>query len=446
MSLPHPLRTLLPAAALACAFVPAHAIDLSEAWRAALANDANIRAARAAADARRERLPQSRAQLLPNISASVSRNLNWLHSRQPALGRVLEDSERYTSASDTVQLRQPIFRMALWADYRQAHAIVDEANANLEREHQNLVAKVGGAYLEALLAADQLQLVDAQKAAYRTQLAAAQQRLAGGAGTRTDIDEAQARLDLALAQELELRQALDLARRELQVLVEQPLGELARLDTAAMKLVAPQPDRLDEWTARAEANSPEIRALTAQREAARFEIDKARAGHYPTVDGIVQISRSDSDNPTRIDSQFDNKSVGLQVNIPIYSGGYVQSQIRQANADWLRIGEALEATRRDLGVRIHREFRGVTEGVAKVRALEQAVRSAEQLVKSSRMSFRAGARTLVDVLNAEQQFATAQRDLAQARYVYLVSRVRLNALAGGERSAVLDEINAWLKP
>jgi protease secretion system outer membrane protein len=440
------LTRLAAAVALAGGVLPAGAIDLSEAWRAALANDATIRAARAAADARRERLPQARSQLLPSVQASINRNRNDLESTQPFLEREVTNRERYTSSNDTLQIRQPLFRMALWADYKQAQAIVEEANAVLEREHQNLVVKVGGAYLEALLAQDQLALIDAQKTAYRTQLAAARQRLEAGAGTRTDIDEAQARLDIALAQELEIRQALDLARRELQVLVEQPLGELARLDPAAMKLAQPDPDRVEDWTARAEQQSPEIHALAAQREAARRELDNARAGHFPTVDAVAQLSRSDSDNPARVGSTFENKSIGVQVNVPIYSGGLVNSQIRQARAELERIEQALEATRRDLGVRVHREFRGVTEGVLKVRALEQAVRSAETLVDSSRRSFQAGARTLVDVLNAEQQYATARRDLAQARYVYLNSRVRLQALAGGEKAAVLDEINGWLKP
>ena len=104
----------------------------------------------------------------------------------------------------------------------------------------------------------------------------------------------------------------------------------------------------------------------------------------------------------------------------------------------------LEATRRDLGLRLHREYRGVTEGVAKVGALEQAVRSAEQLVKSTRRSFEAGSRTLVDILNAEQQLQSTRRDLAQARYLYLISRVRLQALAGGDKEAVITELNGWL--
>jgi outer membrane protein TolC len=251
-------------------------------------------------------------------------------------------------------------------------------------------------------------------------------------------------VDFTVAQELELRQAVDLTRRQLQVLVDQPVGRLSTLDPAKLKLARPTPDSVEEWTLRAEESSPEIAALKAQREAAQWEIEKAKAGHHPTLDAVAQWSRANSDNINRINSQYETKSVGVQLNVPIFSGGYVSSVVRQAVADLERVDQALEAARRDLGVRVHREYRGVTEGVLKVQALEQAVRSAEQVVISSRRSFEAGMRTLVDILNAEQQLATARRDLSQARYVYLISRVRLHALAGGDHTAVLDEINGWL--
>jgi outer membrane protein TolC len=175
-------------------------------------------------------------------------------------------------------------------------------------------------------------------------------------------------------------------------------------------------------------------------------VEKQRAGHYPTLDAVAQLSRNANDSINTINSHYQSKAIGLQLNVPLFAGGYVNSTVRQALADLERTQQVLEATRRDLGVRIHREYRGVTEGVLKVRALEQAVRSAQQVVVSSRRSFEAGSRTLVDVLNAEQQQASALRDLSQSRYVYLVSRVRLMALSGGAPSSVLDEINGWLNP
>jgi len=423
----------------------AWSLDLSQAYGEALVQDSTIRAVRAATDARRERLPQARAQLLPSVSASVSRYRNSLERTSPdGSGQLVTANLRYTSSSEALTLRQPLFRMQLLADYRQAKAQVDDAEATLERETQNVGVRVSGAYFEALLAEEHLALVLAQKTAYTTQFDAAQKRFSAGLGTRTDIDEARAALDLNVAQELEARQNLDFTRRQIQSLVNRPIDRLAPLDSSRMRLVPPVPDRLEAWVEQAEANSPELQSLAAQVEAARYEVDKAQAGHYPTLDAVAQWSRNDSDTITSIKTRYTNRSIGLQLNIPLYAGGYVSSTVRQALAGQQRAEEALEAMRRDLGVRLHREFRGVTEGVLRVRALEQAVRSAEQVAISNSRSYEAGSRTLPDVLNAEQLKVSAQRDLAQARFVYMLSRVRLQALAGGPKTEVIDEINGWL--
>jgi TolC family type I secretion outer membrane protein len=435
------------AAVLACISLPAWPLDLSQAYQAALEQDATIRAARAAADARRERLPQARAQLLPNISASVTRFKNNLDRTAPnLLGQPVASEQDYFSATQAVTLRQPIYRKYQFADYRQAQAQVEEANATLERNVQSVGVRVSGAYFEALLTEEQLALVLAQKTAYTTQLDAARKRLRAGAGTRTDIDEAQAALDLNTAQELEARQNVDFTRRQLQALVNQPINRLAGLDPQKLELRAPEPNRVEDWTLLAEQNSPEIQSLKAQLEAARQEIEKAKAGHYPTLDAIVQWSRNENDSVTTVNTRYTNRSIGLQLSVPIFSGGYASSLVRQALAEQERIQETLEALRRDLGVRVHREFRGITEGLLKVKALEQAVRSAEQVAVSNRRAYEAGSRTLVDTLNAEQLRVAALRDLAQARYVYLMSRVRLQSLAGGPKRETIDEINSYLNP
>jgi outer membrane protein/protease secretion system outer membrane protein len=146
-----------------------------------------------------------------------------------------------------------------------------------------------------------------------------------------------------------------------------------------------------------------------------------------------------------VNSRFENKTIGLQLNIPLYSGGYVNSTIRQAVAEQTRVEESLEALRRDLGVRVHKEYRGVSEGVMRVKALEQAARSAEQMMKSTQMSLSAGSRTQLDVLNAQQQFTLALRDLAQARLVYLLSRVRLASLVGDDAMVSVEQVNGSLR-
>lgn len=421
------------------------ALDFKQVYQAALEQDATIRASRAAADSGRERLPQARAGLLPQVSASAGRNFNSLDTTSPnILGELGTINDRYFSDNKSLQLRQPLVNMQRWLQFEQAKSMVAETEATLDRDLQNLVVRVAGAYFEYLMSDEQLELVLAQKKMYTSLVDAAKKGIAAGSGTRTDIDDAQARLDMASAQELEARQNQDQTRRQLEVLINQPVASVAKLNVPALKLVGPVPASLDEWTSRAEKNSPEIKAMQARLEAARREVSKSQAGHLPTLDAVAQWSNSGSENITRINSRYENKSIGLQLNVPLFSGGYVNSTIRQAVAEQTRAEETLEALRRDLGVRVHKEFRGVSEGVMRVRALEQAVRSADQMMKSTQMSFKAGSRTQLDVLNAQQQYTMALRDLAQARFVYLMSKVKLASLAGDDAVASVDDVNGSL--
>ena len=421
------------------------ALDFKQVYQAALEQDATIRASRAAADSGRERLPQARAGLMPQVSASAGRNFNSLDTTSPnILGELGTINDRYFSDNKSLQLRQPLVNMQRWLQFEQAKSMVAETEATLDRDLQNLVVRVAGAYFEYLMSDEQLELVLAQKKMYTSLVDAAKKGIAAGSGTRTDIDDAQARLDMASAQELEARQNQDQTRRQLEVLINQPVASVAKLNVPALKLVGPVPASLDEWTSRAEKNSPEIKAMQARLEAARREVSKSQAGHLPTLDAVAQWSNSGSENITRINSRYENKSIGLQLNVPLFSGGYVNSTIRQAVAEQTRAEETLEALRRDLGVRVHKEFRGVSEGVMRVRALEQAVRSADQMMKSTQMSFKAGSRTQLDVLNAQQQYTMALRDLAQARFVYLMSKVKLASLAGDDAVASVDDVNGSL--
>ncbi len=423
---------------------PAWSIDLLQAYETALTQDATVKAARAAADAGRERLPQARAQLLPSLSLSGARFENNLNRSQPNnLGVPTTFKDTYLSDNGTLTLRQPLFRKPQWDAYEQAKYVVADVDAVLERELKNLGIRVASAYLDALMAKDQLELVLVQKTFMTTALDVARKGFAAGTGTRTDIDEAQARLDMTLAQEVEARQHLDFTRRQLEVVITRPVDKLEPLNVGKMPLMPPTPASLDDWIARAETANPEILSLKARVEAARMEVKKAQGGHYPTVDAVAQYIYSSAENVNTPNSSYTNKTIGVQVTMPLYAGGYVNSTVRQALAQQTQAEEVLEAARLDLGVRVHKEFRGVTEGVARVKALELAVKSAEQLLLSSRKSFQAGSRTLSDVLNAEQQRQLSLRDLAQARYVYLISRIRLLALAGAGAREGIEETNAW---
>lgn len=444
---------LLIKTALACALATAalaswaqtSVMDLKQVYQASLEQDATVRASRAAAESGRERVPQALAGLLPQVSASAGRNNNNLDTTAPnILGAPVTTNDRYMSDNHTVQLRQPLMNMQRWLQFKQAQSLVEETEANLDRELQNLVVRVAGAYFETLMADEQFELVQTQIKTYTALVDASQKALAAGSGTRTDIDDALSRLDMAKAQELEARQNQDLTRRQLQLLVNQPVNKIAKLNVAALQLKSPEPPNLDEWTRKAEQASPEVKALQARLEAARREVSKAQAGHFPTLDAVAQWSNSGSENITRINSRYENKTIGLQLNIPIYAGGYVNSTIRQAVSEQSRAEETLEALRRDLGVRVHKEYRGVSEGVMRVKALEQAARSAEQMLRSTQMSQKAGSRTQLDVLNAQQQYTLALRDLAQARMVYLLSKVRLASLVGDDALVSIEQVNASL--
>lgn len=425
------LRTTCLASVLFLAASAAGSMTLLEAYQSALEQDANIRSSRAALDAGRERLPQARAQLLPSIQANVGRTYNDLDTTAPnILGAASTTNSTYYSFGKTVSLRQPLFSPQRYFQYEQAKDQVAEAEATHQRDLQELGVRVAGAYMEALLTEEQLQLVLAQKRQYTTMVDAATKALAAGTGTRTDVDDAQARLDMALALELEVRQSKDYTLRQLEVMVNQPVSRLHALSLSGLASLPTDLPPLSVWLEQALSGSPEIQALTARAAAADKEISKAKSGHAPQVEGVVQWSDSGNENVTRLNSRFVNKSMGVQLVVPIFQGGGVSAQVRQAVAEKTRIEEALEATRRDLGLRVHKEHRGVTEGVLKIRALEQAVRSAEQLVKSTTKSRQAGVRTTLDVLNAEQQLAQASRDLVQVRYMYLMARLRLASLTG----------------
>lgn len=433
------LGVTLLVAALATA-PAAHGMDLLESYRLALHNDAQFQVSKADNRARQEVLSQATAQLLPNVSANGFRAKASTDTRRDRFS----GHDDYYSSSYALKLTQPIYRKYNFAQYAGAKAQVRSADASLDSDRQDLVRRLAEAYFNALLAGEQLALVLAQKDAYAAQLEAAEHALRAGVGTRTDIDDARARYDLIVAQELEARQNTEFTRRELQVLVDRPVEDLAALVPARMTLQPPTPTGLEEWFTRGEETNPELRALRANIDAAQQEVEKARAGHYPTLDLFAQRSKSQSESNTSINTRYFTNQVGIQFNLPLFAGGYVNSQVRQAAANLDKFRDQYEARRREVRLNIRKEFQNVAEGVLKVKALEQAERSAEQAVYSNSKGFEAGTRTRLDILNAEQQRMNTRRDLAKARYDYIVARIRLFSLAGGTGEEELAAVNAWL--
>ena len=447
---PHPVSSIWLGALLALAgacvpFEAAQALDLRQAYEAAITADARLNAARATADAAAERLPQARSQLLPNIAFSGSRAENLLDTTRPnpLTGNKFTTTERYPSTNAVLNLRQALFRRQQTLAVDQAEYLVDDARQTLNLEIQNTGVRLSSAYFDALLATDQLELIEAQKISTTTGLDAARKALVAGHGTRTDVDQAQTRLDMVLAQEIEARQHVDFTRRQLQNLIGRVPDALAGLDPARLQ-TAKSVASLNDLIAEAAASSPEIRSLKARVEATRVEVAKASAGHYPTLDLVAQVSNSQSDSVTNPFAAYYNRSIGVQLNLPIYSGGYVTSTERQAAAQLQNAQAVLDGAVLDLSLRVEREYRNVTEGAAKIQALGQATRSAAVALDSTRKSYAAGVRTLLDVLNADQELKANERNLIQARYNYITARIRLAALLG-DANPVIEEANGWLR-
>lgn len=447
---PRNLGLRLLAAAAGLALLPAaHALDLLQAYQLAQQHDARLRAARAATDAQRERLPQAQAQLRPQVSFTASRLYNDLtRTSANLLGQPVTLDERYWSQNITLTLRQPLYRPALQAALESAQAQVADAEAVLRAEENNLLARVAAAYFDVLLAQDQLELILVQRRTLQTQADAAQKALVAGTGTRTDIDDIQARLDLLGADELRARQQIDFARRQLEVITGALPSAPRGLDHERLQLAPLQPAELQAWLQRAEDQSPELAALRARRDAAAKELERAAAAHRPTVDALAQITRSASENVTTPSSRYTNRALGVQLNVPLYTGGYIDSTVRQARAELTRAEENLEAARRELAVRVAEQHRLVLEGRQRIEALLRARASATTALRSSEASLRAGVRTVLDVLDAQQRLQLLERDLRSARYQTLLAQLRLLVLVGDDASAVLAAMAhvAWPTP
>ena len=432
------------ALALGGAAPAACAIDLLESYQAALRGNADLLAARAAAEAGREAQAIARAQLLPNASFNFSQYRNDLSTRTPVSGGVVDNQQRYTSRSGALMLRQPLYRPAAWAGYRRSESMVAQAEATLAQAEQDTGLKVAQAYFDLLLAREgQLQL-QTQSQVIGTQLQAAQRALQAGQGIRTDVDDAQARLDLTLAKQVIARDNVAQAVQELQALIHQPFERIRPVHVDSLNLAVPQPDSLEHWWQLGAQRSPTIAALSAEVLNLQADIDRLSAGHQPTLDAVLQRSVTDRDSIYNPNATYHNTQIGLSLNIPIYAGGGISAQVRQAIASREEAQQKLEAEQRRLRNEVRKAFQAVRQGVQKIQALEQAERSAQQALISSERGLAAGSRSRLDILNAQQQLSQSVLELARERLAYLMAQVQLQALTGGLDEAQIQQVNQAL--
>lgn len=428
------------------ALAEAPPLDFAAAYREALANDATFSAAHAALKASQYYVPQARAGLLPVIQLSGSTARNQAENTTPdAFGNAVTRDIDYTSKNHQLSLRQPIWRPALVAQYRQAHAQEAFAEATFKKEWQALVDRLAQAYLGTLQAEQGRELARVQKESLSGQFEQAQRFLAAGEGTRTDVDEAQARYDLAESRLLEAEYAADLARRGLQELLGRLPGPLARLRDSHPLTLPDGPASADAWVELALEHSPELAAQRANVDAVQREVEKARAGHHPTLDLIAGRNLSQSDTNNTIGSKYDTTYVGVQYAVPIYAGGGVSAAVNIAQANLEKARQQREAATRTLSTQVRKSYAAVVSSAARIRALGQAVRSTEALLQSTRRGFQAGVRTQIDILNAIDQRYTTQRDHLTAHHQFAKNWLLLQLHTGTLDDTRVEVFSRWFE-
>lgn len=452
MRAPPALRAGLGAlgAALGLAFaMPAHALSLQQAYEAALRNDPTYRMRIEEAVAGKEQAIIGRAGLLPNVSAShsVSRNVaDQVSMGRDIIGRptINRTHPRYLSRSTTVQLRQPILNLDAFYRYRQGKVQASQANEALEAGTDEVALRVARAYMDVLFAQDQVALSKVQRDMYQEQKAVNGRLFEKGEGTRTDMLETQARFDLADAQLIEAEDNLAAARDTLRGVIGMDPGTLDPLGDN-FRPVGLTPASFEEWQRLALERNNTLAASRLAVENARLEIGRNRAGHAPRLDFIATYNKGDNESLNQFGTESTNRQLGIQLNVPIYSGGSINAATRQAAAGYARAQAERDVRVNDIMVELRKAHSIVESSSRKIDALIKAVDSAKLLMTATEQSIKGGVRINLDLLNAQEQLFVAQRDLAQARYGYLLGVLRLRAAAGMLDQSVIRQVGAYFR-
>ena len=420
------------------------AADLLSIYREAQLQDATYAGAKAQYIGAQEKLPQARALLLPSVNFAAGAHYNSLDADYKN-SFFASGSRDFYDYNVGINLTQPLYRRQNAVLYEQAKVQVRQAGTQLSAAAQELMTRVVQGYFDVLLARANLATIGSQKTAVAEQLEQAKRNFIVGTATITDSREAQARYDLVVAQQLVAENDLEVKSRALEQIVGKPVGRLAGLG-APVSLNPPQPADMGAWVEQAYQSSLQVAFARQSLEIAAHEIKKADAGHYPTLDAVGALSETYANSSAQgIGSDIKALVVGVQLNVPLYQGGGISSRVREAVAGQERARQELEGARRAVALQTRQAFLGVTSGLAQIKALEQAVGSTKLQLESTKLGQEVGVRTAVDVLNAEQQLAAAQRDLAQALYNTIVNQLKLKAAVGKLAEADLADVNILLR-
>jgi outer membrane protein len=420
---------------------PLNAADLMDIYQEALDQDAQYAAARAEHRAAQEKIPQGRAGLLPTVSFSG------------LLRRQLINTNRGPEVTNdrsglTITATQPLFRMENFVAYEQSKIQVMQADSQFIIAAQDLILRVAQAYFDILIAQFDVRVEEDQKKAIERQLKQAKANFEAGNSTIVDTNEAQARFDLTVSRLIIARNTLEVNKRKLQKITGRYPSAISRFDKDHdANLFVLKYNNIEDWLAVAKQNSLTIRVQQSVLEIAKHEVERAKAGHYPTLDLVALYSdqKGVGGSITGRGIDLTSKEIGLELNVPIFSGFAVQSRVREALENQEKVLQDLNNTHRDTELKVSQEYLNTTNGMALVRAQTEAVRSSQSQVESTKLGQKVGIRTEVDVLNAQGLHSIARRDLGRAYYNLLISRLRLEAEAGELDEEDLVQINEVLQ-
>nr|VFJ68886.1 MAG: outer membrane protein [Candidatus Kentron sp. FW] len=411
----------------------------------ALENDAKYRGAIGANRAAQELQPQARSYLLPNMELSLGVAENDRDIRKGGLYRTMGQAG-FTSEEMKVTVTQPIYHKDLWVQLGQAKNRIKKADFNLALARQELMVRVAERYFEVLRTTDGLTFAEAEKKAIDKQLQQVRKQFKAGLIGITDVEEAKARYDLAIAREIEAKTQIDNAHEALWQITGKYLPRLGPLGKR-MQPVFPEPNDIDRWTQIALAQNIELAIARQSAEVARTEIKRVRAGHLPTLDLVGTHYREGNSADQYGERDTRTSSITLQFRLPIYQGGLVLSQSReaihrhshsQALEEMVEISRSVQQKTRD-------GFWKVRSGISHINALKQVLQSTEIALKAVKKGFYVGTRNSVDVLNSQRKMFRAKKDHADARYDYVLDVLRLKQVAGVLSKEDLVMVNGWLE-
>lgn len=412
------------------------------AYQKAAKYDATLRAAVADNTAQQQEVDLALASFLPQARVSAYKgkaNTDRESMNVPGTEHLSYDSENYA-----LTVRQSLINKANFDNYNKAKAIASRSDAKLESGQLDLMGRFTEAYMNLLLAAEYVQYGKAQKQSVQMQLEQAKKRYAVGVGTVTEVSEAEASLDLMTANEIDWENGFEYARRVLENLIGEYPQHYFTLDPVKLALIKLEPGTVDEWIALAKTRNPEILAAQKELEAAHYELLKANSGHLPTLELVASKSISDSESNNTIGTKYNTEAIGFQLNVPIYTGGYISAFARQAAANHLKAEEKLSEIQRAVTIDTRKYFNQLQNGLNRIKSLESSVKLYDLALLGTQKGFSAGLRSNVDTLNAQEKLYSARRELAKERYTLILSRILLKQTAGVLAVGDIQEVDSWL--